>query len=286
MRDSTEGKVQVLRSTQSLASDSGCSTHPFCPFSGRYRSLAPLGRGQVAVASLFRWKYSAKLWRRRARIFNPISAFSRRFIISMSFIYYACVAEGHKIVHEAGESSKYRRYAELIVSRCSNQRRCFEIADTTPEVIITVTGDLSTTWIVVTDSEVQLTLPFSFLYSLQQPWRSINRPQHFSRVIEEKIALYTSTNEEKQAAVLQEVAEFGNAADGVNLEPFNTLIKRNENLDQILIELDNQVTDTPEIRSKESRQRLRFFLTVAAGLAAIVWAGAFVACGISGERCR
>lgn len=204
----------------------------------------------------------------------------------MSFIYYACVAEGQKIIHEAGESSKYRRYAELVVARCSNQKRCFEIADTTPEVVVTVTSDLASTWIAVTDSEVQLTLPFSFLHSLQQPWRSINRPQAFDSVIEERIALYTSTDEEKQALVMQDVSEFGSSANGVNLEPFNSLLKKSENLDKILVELDSRVTDTPERRSKESRERLRIFLTLFVGVLAILWAIAFVACGISGERCR
>lgn len=204
----------------------------------------------------------------------------------MSFIYYACIAESHKIIHEAGESSKYRRYAELVVARCSNQKRCFEIAETTPEVVVTVNSDLATTWVAVTDSEVQLTLPFAFLHSLQRPWRSINRPQAFNRVIEEKIALYTSTDEEKQAVVMQEVTEFGSAANGIKLEPFNSIVKKSENLDKLLVELDSQVTNTPEKRSKETRQRLRIFLTLLVGVAAIVWALAFVVCGIAGERCR
>lgn len=203
----------------------------------------------------------------------------------MSFIYYVCLAENQKILFESGESSKYRRYAELIVARCAGWRRSFEISTTTPEVILSVVTDLNTTWIAVSDTEVQLTLPFSLLMSLQGPWRSINRPQQFSQVIEDKITLYTSSDEDKQAVVMQEVANFGSTANGVQLEPFSAVLRKNENLDHLLVQLDTQVSLSPEKQTKLSRQRLRFYLTIAAGILSFIWAFVFIACGLNGERC-
>lgn len=204
----------------------------------------------------------------------------------MSFIYYVCVSENKKILYESGESSKYGRYAELVINRCQNQRRCFEVASTTPEVLLTVVSDLNTTWIAVTDTEIQLNLPFALLVGLQQPWRSLNRPQQFSRVIEEKIALYTSTEQDKEAAVLEEIQEHGSIANDIHLEPFSAILKKNENLDELLVQLDTLLSDSPAKQSKVYRQKLRFGLTLVCGVLAILWAVAFISCGLSGERCR
>jgi len=204
----------------------------------------------------------------------------------MSFIYYVCVAENEKILYQSGESTKYGRYAELVLNRCPGlQRRCFEVDSTTPEVLLTVMGDPTTTWIAVTDTEVQPSLPFALLMGLQQPWRSINRPQLFSRVIDEKIALYTSTDDEKQEVVIEEIHQFGGMANDVKLEPFTSLLRKNENLDQLLVQIDTQLSVSPEARSKERRQKIRFYITLAAAGVAIAWSGLFIVCGLGGERC-
>ena len=204
----------------------------------------------------------------------------------MSFIYYVCVAENRKICYESGDGAKYGRYAELVIGRIQNQRRCFEVDSTTPEVLLSVVSDLTTTWIAVTDTEIQLSLPFALLGSLQQPWRSMNRPQQFSRVIDEKIDLYSSTDEEKQLTVVDEVQQYGSIANDIHLEPFSSILKKNENLDQLLIQLDTQLSVSPEIQSKEHRQKIRFYLTLAAAILALVWAFLFISCGLSLERCR
>jgi hypothetical protein len=173
-----------------------------------------------------------------------------------------------------------------VIGRIQNQRRCFEVDSTTPEVLLSVVSDLTTTWIAVTDTEIQLSLPFALLGSLQQPWRSMNRPQQFSRVIDEKIDLYSSTDEEKQLTVVEEVQQYGSIANDIHLEPFSSILKKNENLDQLLIQLDTQLSVSPEIQSKEHRQKIRFYLTLAAAILALVWAFLFISCGLSLERCR
>jgi hypothetical protein len=204
----------------------------------------------------------------------------------MSYIYYVCVAENQKILFESGESAKYGRYAELALSRipAGIQTRCFEV-DSSPEVLLTALGDLSTTWIAITDTEVQLSLPFTLLTALQQPWRSMNRPLQFGRLIDEKIALYTSTDAEKQAIVMEEIQQLGSVANDVKLEPLSTLLKKKENLDELLVRVDSQISNAPEERSREKRQNMRTCVTVAAGIVAIAWSIFYIACGLQGERC-
>lgn len=203
----------------------------------------------------------------------------------MSFIYYVCVAENSKILFQSGESAKYGRYAELAITRCQGaQKRCFEI-DTTPEAAMAVMVDLNTTWIAITDTEVMLSLTFSLLMGLQQPWRSMNRPLQFGRVIDEKIAIYTSADEEKQATMVDEVHQYGHIANEVKLEPISCLLKRKENLDDLLVQVDNELSDDPDARSREQRKWVRLYITVLVGLIAIAWSVFFISCGLHAQHC-